>query len=104
MAVENFAKTVIAVFEIPTWSHDPSNQLNDLVEKLPSDVMDDVRELAKLARELAPEHGRTSYGEPTAGITPGEIYGRDSASDALEKSRKARKIAEKILNRLNVEL
>ena len=25
IAVENFAKAVIAVFEVPTWSHDPRN-------------------------------------------------------------------------------
>lgn len=38
-AIENFAKAVIAIFEVPTWSRDPSNQLNDLIEKLPNDVV-----------------------------------------------------------------
>lgn len=52
-ATENFAKAVIATFEVSTWSHDPSNQLNDLIEKLPNDVMGKAKELAGLAREAA---------------------------------------------------
>ena len=61
LAVENFAKAVIAIFEVPTWSHDPSNQLNSLIRRLPSDLVNDIRELAAMAREAAPEHGRSSY-------------------------------------------
>ena len=102
MAVENFAKAVIVVFEVPTWSHDPSNQLNGLMEKLPSDAVDDVKGLAGLARELASEHGRSSYGEPSAEMVPSDIYREDHASNALEKCRKAREITEKVLNRLNI--
>lgn len=104
MAVECFAKAVIAVFEVPTWSHDPSNQLNSLAERFPGDVKDDLKELAGLARELAPEHGRSTYGEPGAGLVPSDIYGEDHASNALEKGRKAGKITEKALNRLNIRL
>lgn len=104
LAVENFAKAVIVVFEVPTWSHDPSNQLNSLVEKLPSDAVGDVKELAGLAREMAPEHGRSTYGEPSAGLVPSDIYREDHASNALEKGKKARKTTEKVLKKLNVEL
>lgn len=104
LAVENFSKAVIAVFDVPTWSHDPSNQLNGLIGRLPRDVVEDAEELAALAGELAPEHGRSSYGEPSAGLTPSDIYGEDHASDALEKGRKARGIAESVLKGLNVRL
>jgi len=91
------------VFDVPTWSHDPSDQLNSLVGRLPGGLVDDVRELALMARELAPEHGRSSYGEPSAGLTPGDIYREDHASDALEKARRARVIVKGVLDRLNVE-
>lgn len=104
LAVENFAKAVIATFEVPTWGHDPSNQLNGLIERLPGDMIDEVRELAASAREMAPEHGRSSYGEPGAGLVPSDIYGKDHASNALKKGRKAMEIAERVLNRLNVRL
>jgi len=104
LAIENFAKAVIVVFEVPTWSHDPSNQLGRLIERLPGDVAGDVKELVGLAREMAPEHGRSSYGEPSAGLVPSDIYRKEHATDALEKGRKARKITEKVLNQLNIEL
>ena len=66
------------------------------IEKLSSDMVDEVKELAALAREVAPEHGRSTYGEPSAGLVPSDIYGEDHASNALEKGKKARKIAEKL--------
>lgn len=104
LAVENFAKAVIAVFEVPTWSHDPSGQLRSLIGRLPTEAADDVRELADMAEELAPEHGRSSYGEPTIGLLPSDIYREPHAHDALEKARKAKVIADKVLGALYVEL
>ena len=104
LAVENFAKAVIATFEVPTWSHDPSNQLDSLLKKLPGDAADKVKELAVLAREMAPEHGRSSYGEPSAGLVPSDIYREDHASNALKKGKKARKIAERVLEKLNIRI
>jgi len=102
LAVENFAKAVIAAFEVPTWSHDPSNQLSSLIERLPEGLVEDAQELAVMAREMAPEHGRSSYGEPSAGLTPSDIYGEGHASNALEKAKKAKTIVERVLDRLNV--
>lgn len=104
LAVENFAKAVIAILEVPTWSHDPSNQLNKLVVRLPTDVVDEVKELAALTREMASEHGRSSYGELNAGLLPSDIYKEHHASDALKKIRKAGKIVERVLKSLNVRL
>jgi HEPN domain-containing protein len=104
MAVENFAKAVIAIFEVPTWGHDPSNQLNGLAGRLPEEVIGDAEELAELAREMAPEHGRSTYGEPSAGLVPSEIYREDHAREALSKARKAGEISMKIFNRLCVDL
>ena len=104
LAVENFAKAVVAAFEVPTWSHDPSDQLNGLVERLPRNVVEEAKELAVSARELAAEHGRSSYGEPSAGLTPSDIYREYHASDALRKARKAGTIAKKVLEELEVRL
>jgi len=104
LAVENFAKAVIGVFEVPTWSHDPSNQLRGLIRMMPSDMAGEITELAAFVREMAPEHGRSSYGEPGAGLLPSDIYGEEHASKVLEKARKAKRMTEKILERLNVTL
>jgi hypothetical protein len=32
------------------------------MKKFPSDAIDDLKELDGLAREFAPEHGRSTYG------------------------------------------
>lgn len=103
LAVENFAKSVIAIFEVPTWSHDPSNQLSNLIERLPSDLLEEVKELATMARELAPEHGRSTYGEPNAGLTPRNIYKENHASNALKNAKKAETIVKKVFSRLDIK-
>jgi HEPN domain-containing protein len=104
LAAENFAKAIIAVFEVPTWSHDPSNQLSALTEKLPIDIVAQVKELVTFAREMAPEHSRSGYGEPSAGLLPSDIYREEHASNALRKGKKVRKVTEKVLKSLNVSL
>lgn len=97
LAAENFTKSIIAIFEVPTWSHDPSGQLESLIDRLPNELTDDLKKLAKIVRNLAPEHGRSSYREPNVGLTPSDIYREDHASDALRKAKESRKIAEKFL-------
>ncbi|MGC8832230.1 MAG: HEPN domain-containing protein [Thermoproteota archaeon] len=104
IAVENFAKAVIAVFEVPTWSHDPSEQLKSLIGRLPSSLTGIVGELMVIAREVAPEHGRSTYGEPSTGLTPSDIYGEEHASSTLGKAKRAREIAEEVLRQLDVSL
>lgn len=102
LAVENFAKAVIALFEVPTRGHDPSNQLKALVARIPAGVRSMVEELSLLTREVAPEYGRSSYGEPTAGLTPSDIYGEDQAASILGNARKAGEIAVRILKELGM--
>lgn len=104
LAVENFAKTIVAVFEVPTWSHDPSNQLKSLINKLPGSLAEEVEELSAMAREMAPEHGRSSYGEPDAGLTPSDIYKEDHASSALNNAKRAKTITEKVLRELKIRI
>jgi hypothetical protein len=35
LSIENFAKALISMYEVPTWSRDPSNQLLTLLNQLP---------------------------------------------------------------------
>jgi len=102
LAVENFAKAVIALFEVPTWDHDPSSQLNGLRDRIPSGARGIAEQLSFLAGNMAPEHGRSSYGEPTTGLTPNDIYKQEHASDAVDKARKASEISTRILNELGM--
>ncbi len=49
LAVENFAKAIIAIYQVPTWSHDPSNQLMNIINQLPGEVRELVIELARMS-------------------------------------------------------
>ena len=103
LSAENAAKAVIAVFRVPSWSHDPSPELRELREQVPEAVRALLDELADIAEELAPEHGRTTYGEPTRGLTPWDIYSEEDARRALERARRALANARVILKALGQE-
>jgi HEPN domain-containing protein len=97
LAAENAAKAIIALIGIPSWSHDPSDELMDLINALPESCKGLAMELARLARELAPEHGIVTYGKPSEGLAPWELYGEPEASAALRKADEAVKLMEKLL-------
>jgi len=101
LASENSAKAIIAFYRIPSWTPDPSNEL---LELLHSSVRDLVEELAMIVRTLAPEHGRSTYGEPTRGLTPWDIYEKSDAERALNMAKKAIENTVKILQVLNVKI
>ncbi|MFP3304700.1 MAG: HEPN domain-containing protein [Vulcanisaeta sp.] len=82
LSAENAAKAVIAVYRVPSWSHDPSGELQELVDRMPRELADLVIELANIAKRLAPEHGRSTYGEPSMGLTPWDIYTQGDAENA----------------------
>ena len=91
LAAENAAKALIAVFEVPARTHDPSDQLLGLLDRLPV-------ELVEVAHELAPEHARSTYGLPAEGLTPSDIYDRAYAEECVRKARRALGAAERALS------
>ena len=100
LAAENAAKAVISHYHIPSWTHDPSGELEQITSQLPPNTRNHAHRLAEIVRELAPEHGRTSYGLPAQRITPAQLYSRDAAEQALHAAREAINIAKHILTRL----
>jgi HEPN domain-containing protein len=100
LAAENAAKAVVAVYRVPSWTHDPSHELRELVDRMPQALRPSAEELAEVAELLAPEHGRATYGEPARGLTPWEIYGREDAEEALERARRALELMMVILRGL----
>ena len=104
LSAENAAKAIIAVYRIPSWSHDPSGELEDIMANLPGDLANLVGELAVMVRRLAPEHGRSTYGEPERGLTPWEIYSRGDAEAALGMARRAVEIMRAVLRALGIEV
>ena len=104
LAAENAAKAVIAHFHVPSWSHDPSGELEELVAQLPPAAVDAALELAAIARALAPEHGLATYGKPQERLTPAQLYSREKASEALRMAEAALRAAEHGLRVLEYEL
>ncbi|MEM2739513.1 MAG: HEPN domain-containing protein [Candidatus Bathyarchaeia archaeon] len=103
LCVENAAKTVIAIYRIPSWSHDPSLELREIARQLPEDVRDLAYMLADAAYRLASEHGRATYGEPLRGLTPWDIYSEKDALEALNTARNAYNYMDMILRRMKIE-
>ncbi|MEM2865417.1 MAG: HEPN domain-containing protein [Candidatus Bathyarchaeia archaeon] len=100
LAAENAAKAVIAYFMIPSWSHDPSDELLEICGRLPPSLQEEARELAAITHELAPEHGRTSYGMLEQRLTPSAIYDRETAEKVVKAAEKALSLARHMLTRL----
>jgi HEPN domain-containing protein len=104
LSAENAAKAVIAIYRLPSWSHDPSGELEELIDRMPRELTSLILELANIAKALAPEHARSTYGEPNAGLTPWDIYGRDDAERALAMARRAVDITNTILKSLGINV
>ena len=100
LSAENAAKAIIAFFRIPSWSHDPSHELRELLGNISENVRQLAVELADIVETLAPEHGRATYGEPSRGLTPWDIYSREDAERALDYARRALRYARRVLDDL----
>ena len=58
LAAENAAKAVVAVYRVPSWSHDPSHELREAAAQMPASLKPLAEELASVAELFAPEHAR----------------------------------------------
>jgi HEPN domain-containing protein len=89
LASENAAKAVIAKRRTPSWGHDPSSELLEIAKELESEQDANVTRLAEISSQLAPEHGRTTYGEPERFLTPRMLYDLQAADRAIGLAREA---------------
>lgn len=89
LAAENAAKAVIATRRTPSWGHDPSFELLEVAKELDSEREGKAARLAQISSQLAPEHGRTTYGEPERFVTPRMLYDLKAADRAIALAREA---------------
>jgi len=96
LCIENAAKAVISCFQIPSWSHNPSDELHEVIAENRSKILhfadsaliQRLEALAEAAHLVAPEHGRASYGDIRARIPPSVSTQRRTAgmlSNELKK-------------------
>lgn len=78
----------------------PSPELLEIISTTPLEITEKIEKLAEITRLLAPEHGRSSYGEPLRGLTPWEIYTDKDAEKSLKMAREALHYAMTILKEL----
>jgi len=104
LRAENAAKAIITVYRVPSWTRDPSRELVEVAQSLDSSLRVLAEELAEIAKRLAPERGRATYGEPTRGLTPWDIYGEEDALTALTLARRALELAKNILEGIDIKL
>ncbi|MGB9896153.1 MAG: DNA-binding protein, partial [Thermoproteota archaeon] len=88
----------------PSWSHDPSKELEEILDKIPNEVIELVHKLIEIVKTLAPEHGRTTYGITSKRITPRQLYTKDHAEKAFDMAQEAMKISEEVLKRLGYRI
>jgi len=89
LAAENAAKAVIGTRRTPSWGHDPSSELLEVAGELESEQQGNATRLAQISSQLAPEHGRTTYGEPERFVTPRMLYDLQAADRAIKFAREA---------------
>ncbi|MGB9775573.1 MAG: HEPN domain-containing protein [Anaerolineae bacterium] len=94
LATEKAAKAVIACFESPEWTHDPSSQMRRLVER--GVVPEAFLGMASDVRKAAPWHGRSTYGGLLGGRwqSPSGICTEEVAWMLLEGARRSVQQAE----------
>lgn len=97
LASENAAKAVIATRRTPSWAHDPSAELLEVTKELAPKLAEKASRLAEISSLLAPEHGRTTYGEPERFLTPKMLYDLEWANRAITIAREAIEIMNEIL-------
>ena len=97
LSIENSAKSVIAHVHVPSWTHDPSAELEEIVDGYPGELRTLIRRLSEISSYAAPEHGRATYGVPWEWITPSQLYGYEEAEEILNVATEALEIAVKVL-------
>ncbi|PCN50714.1 DNA-binding protein [Candidatus Geothermarchaeota archaeon ex4572_27] len=85
---------------MPSWTHDPLDEVLEVAKELPERLRSLAEELGQIAHELAPEHAIATYGRPAEGLTPWEIYDGEKALKALEKARRAYSLMRGILRQV----
>ena len=97
LAAENAAKAVIATKRTPSWGHDPSAELLEVAKELSAEHRESSTRLAAICSQLAPEHGRTTYGEPERFLTPWALYDLEAAQRSISLAREAVAIMNEII-------
>jgi HEPN domain-containing protein len=102
LATENAGKSVLALFGVVPKTHDPAQQIAQILRN--QDVHSELRELMeKMLPELlalgSAEHFLTDYGDEVSYKLPWDLFDKDAAADALQAARRSIASAQAILGK-----
>ncbi len=100
LALEMSAKTIIAYLHEPEWTHDPSDELQDIIrregrrfeQRLGKATVQEMRRLALNAKQFANWHTWSTYGKREAGKPyqrPSELCTPAIVADLMPRARHA---------------
>jgi HEPN domain-containing protein len=91
LAVENSGKAVLALFGVPSKTHEPAKHLAVFLEnrKLPNEIHDTIKDMLPDLLTLGlEEHFMTDYGDESSYVLPWDLYDEGSAVRAVEAARR----------------
>lgn len=100
LAIENAGKAVLALFQVPSKTHEPAQQIALILkeQKLPENIHRVVQEmLPDLLTFGKREHFLTDYGDETTYTLPWDLFNRDSAESAVEVASRSLKMAKNVV-------
>ena len=100
VATENSGKAVLALFGVVPKTHDPAQQVAQVLRtrSLPSTLRELMEKmLPDLLALGSAEHFLTDYGDEVAYKLPWDIFGKDAAADALQAARRSIEAARGII-------
>jgi HEPN domain-containing protein len=91
-ATENAGKAVLALFGVIPKTHDPAQQIAQVLrtQSLPSTLGELMEKmLPDLLALGSAEHFLTDYGDEVSYKLPWDLFGKDAASEALQAARRS---------------
>jgi HEPN domain-containing protein len=106
LAIELSAKTIISYFYEPAWSHEPSDELHNVIrtygkkleKRLGKTTMRAIHDLAIDAKTYAPWHVWSTYGKRELGqkpLSPDEVCTPAVVADLMPRARQAVALAKR---------
>jgi HEPN domain-containing protein len=102
LATENAAKAVLALLGPVGRTHNPSLLLREALAEgeFPLEISPQVERLAECAELLGPDiHVQSDYGDEAGGLTPWELFDRDTARQALSIAEEVAELSQQLLTK-----
>ncbi|HEX9653073.1 MAG TPA: HEPN domain-containing protein [bacterium] len=98
LAIENSGKTILAVFGPTPHTHEPTKDIQKLIDqqKIDESLLDDLKLILPFFDQFGfEEHFKTDYGLESEYIVPWDLFEEDDAQKAVQAAEQCLELAEK---------